>query len=179
MTDFPNLFNRYIPGLTFTNSSLPTTTTTLSTTNPMTTTAVPEPPTPEIKQERKTDPLSSLFGSSVDSNEFLKLFSKFMNKNDSEDDEKKVKYSWSDEKNFYFEVDLPGFRRNEIKMTTERGVLSIVAEKIEQRHVVRPKIERKFKLPLGADGSVIATLDAGVLLLLFPLNIEKKEIEVF
>ncbi len=78
-----------------------------------------------------------------------------------------------DEKHIYVDAELPGFDKNEIDVTLEQGVLSIVGEHKEEkepkgqdRHRERRynRVERSFNLPQTSnDSNVDARLENGVL----------------
>ena len=77
-----------------------------------------------------------------------------------------------DDNSIYVDAEVPGFKKDEIDVTLEKGVLSISAErKTEpadgQTHLTErrfTRIQRSFTLPTGVDeGKVAAKLDNGVL----------------
>ena len=88
-----------------------------------------------------------------------------------------------DDDSVLVEAELPGFKRDEINVTLEQGVLRISAErKAEEskgtRHLTErryTRIERAFTLPGAVDEShVEANLDNGVLSLRLPKTSEAK-----
>lgn len=85
-----------------------------------------------------------------------------------------------DEDHLYVEAELPGFKRDEINVTLENGVLTIIGErKIEPRegqtHLNErrfTRVSRSFSLPNTVDeNKVDAKLEEGVL----KLTLNKKE----
>jgi len=85
-----------------------------------------------------------------------------------------------DENHLYVEAELPGFRKDEIDITLENGVLTIAGErKVENRqgpsHLNErryTRVQRSFNLPDTVDEeNVNATLEDGVL----KLTLNKKE----
>lgn len=83
------------------------------------------------------------------------------------------------------EAELPGFKKDEIEVSMEQGVLSINAQrkaaeehKGEQEHLTErrfTRVSRSFRLPLPVDESQVnAQLDGGVLTLTLPKREEVK-----
>lgn len=88
-----------------------------------------------------------------------------------------------DDNSLYVEAELPGFKREEIDVTLEQGVLRISAERKAQeakgqRHLTErqfTRVERSFTLPTAVDESKIeAHLEGGVLHLTLPKTAEVK-----
>jgi len=88
-----------------------------------------------------------------------------------------------DENNVYVDAELPGFKRDEIDVTVENGILTIQAERqpeeqkgsnhLNERRYTR--VARSFTLPNGVDEhNVDAKLHEGVLKLSFPKTEEVK-----
>jgi len=80
-----------------------------------------------------------------------------------------------DEKNYYFETELPGIAKDEVDITLEDGVLAVSAEKKSETKVddqagyhLRERrfgrVERSFRLPLPVDEEKVdASLKDGIL----------------
>ena len=89
-----------------------------------------------------------------------------------------------DENNIYVQAEVPGFKRDELDITFESGVLTITGErKVEangkqQRHLNErryTRVRRSFSLPTTVDESnVNAKLENGVLHLTLPKREEVK-----
>jgi len=91
---------------------------------------------------------------------------------------------YEDVDNFYLDAELPGYRKDQINLTYENGILTIAAEMpkkdegqwtvhLKERHWSR--YERWFKLPGVVDGAKIcAKLEDGVLHLVMPKKAEAK-----
>lgn len=91
---------------------------------------------------------------------------------------------WEDDDNVYVEAEMPGFRRDEIDITLEQGVLNISAERkaepqrngseiLNERRYMR--YYRSFSLPATVDDTnVEARLADGVLHLTMPKRAEVK-----
>lgn len=97
-----------------------------------------------------------------------------------------------DEKNVYVEAEMPGFKKDEINVTVEEGILHITAERSEQpdqqeeqgyhlRERRYSRFHRAFTLPTAVDESKAdAKLDEGVLHLTLPktAEVQPRKIEV-
>ncbi len=90
---------------------------------------------------------------------------------------------WEDDDNVYVEAEVPGFSKDEISITLERGILHISTErKPVQTKGNRPvnerthgRVHRSFTLPKTVDDTKAqARLDSGVLQLTFPKRAEVK-----
>ena len=77
-----------------------------------------------------------------------------------------------DDNHLYVDAELPGFKKDEIELTLEKGVLSINAERKEaevkgEKHLAErryTKVSRNFSLPVEVDeAKVEANLEDGVL----------------
>lgn len=90
-----------------------------------------------------------------------------------------------DENAIMIEAELPGFKREEIVVNVENGVLTIKAERSAKEHDLKKKrhmserrytrVQRAFTLPRTVDGSdVDAKLDGGVLTLTLKKTEESK-----
>jgi len=89
-----------------------------------------------------------------------------------------------DDTNVYVEAELPGFKRDEIDVTMEQGVLTINAQrkieekKGEEQHLTErrfTRVSRSFRLPTPVDENKIeAHLEEGVLTLSLPKREEVK-----
>ena len=90
-----------------------------------------------------------------------------------------------DENAIMIEAELPGFKREEIVVNGENGVLTIKAERSAKEHDLKKKrhmserrytrVQRAFTLPRTVDGSdVDAKLDGGVLTLTLKKTEESK-----
>ena len=89
-----------------------------------------------------------------------------------------------DDSNVYIEAELPGFKRDEIEVTMEQGVLTINAQrkqeekKGEEQHLTErhfTRVSRSFRLPTPVDENKIdAHLEEGVLTLSLPKREEVK-----
>ncbi len=90
-----------------------------------------------------------------------------------------------DENAIIIEAELPGFKRDEIVVNVENGVLTLKAERSAKTHDVKKKrhmserrytrVQRAFTLPRTVDGSdVDAKLDGGVLTLTLKKTEESK-----
>lgn len=93
------------------------------------------------------------------------------------------------QENLVIEAELPGYKKDEIEVTTEDGVLTIVAERTQekpeaddskagrQRLTERSyaKVSRSFRFPATVDiNKVDASLDSGILTLTVPKREEVK-----
>lgn len=91
---------------------------------------------------------------------------------------------WEDDDNVYVEAEMPGFRRDDIDITLEQGVLNISAERkaetehsgaeiLNERRYMR--YHRSFSLPTPVDDTQVeAKLTDGVLHLTMPKRAEVK-----
>ncbi len=80
-----------------------------------------------------------------------------------------------DQSNVYIEAELPGFKKDDVNLTLEQGVLTIAAERRDdenksgQRHLGERRfhrVQRSFTLPSSVDESKVdAKLENGVLYL--------------
>ncbi len=79
-----------------------------------------------------------------------------------------------DENNLYVEAEMPGFRKEDIEVTFENGILTLAAERKDEEQKGQPhlqerrftRVARSFTLPNTVDDSKIdARLDNGVLYL--------------
>lgn len=93
------------------------------------------------------------------------------------------------EENLVIEAELPGYKKDEIEVTTEDGVLTIVAERTQEKTDENEskasrrrltersyaKVSRSFRFPATVDiGKVEASLDSGILTLTVPKREEVK-----
>jgi len=97
---------------------------------------------------------------------------------------------WEDEKHVYVEAEMPGFKKDQIDVSLEQGVLTIMAERQPEetegkRHRMRERrytrVQRSVTLPPGTDESdVDARFEDGVLYLKLNRNPEagRRRIEV-
>ncbi|MFA7236267.1 MAG: Hsp20/alpha crystallin family protein [Phycisphaeraceae bacterium] len=87
---------------------------------------------------------------------------------------------WEDDDHLYVAAELPGFTRDQVNVTLENGMLSIIAER--QPEEVKPthhlkerryaRVQRTISLPIAVDeNKVDAKLDTGVL----TLTLNKRE----
>jgi len=92
---------------------------------------------------------------------------------------------WEDDDNVHVEAEMPGFKKDEIDITLEQGILNITAERKQteeqgpEGHHLRERrfsrYQRSFTLPTSVDESGCdATLEDGVLHLTFPKTPEVK-----
>ncbi len=90
-----------------------------------------------------------------------------------------------DDNNIIVEAELPGFKKDEINVTMEQGVLSISAQREArkqegngERHLAErqfTRVARSFRLPVAVDeGNVQCSLDEGVLTVTLPKREEVK-----
>ena len=88
-----------------------------------------------------------------------------------------------DENNIYVEAEMPGFRKDDISVTVEKGILTIEAERKPaepkgERHLAErrfTRVVRRFTLPdLVDENKVDAHLEDGVLHLAFTKREEAK-----
>ena len=81
-------------------------------------------------QVQRRDPLSEL------QHEFDSVLSRFFGSPQTTSGRRSAPYAvdvHEDENNLYFEVELPGFKRNEIDITLDNNTLTITAERTEAR----------------------------------------------
>jgi HSP20 family protein len=95
---------------------------------------------------------------------------------------------WEDDDAVYVEAELPGFKRDEVEITLEQGMLSITAERREEQKSGNQeqqgrllnersfrRYHRSFNLPTSVDDAKIeAHLEDGVLHLTLPKRAEVK-----
>jgi len=89
-----------------------------------------------------------------------------------------------DDDHVYVEAEMPGFKKDQINVTIEQGILSITAEREAQskdgvkehlRERRRTRYQRLFTLPTTVDDSKVeARFEDGVLYLRFPKTAEVK-----
>ncbi|MEX0885065.1 MAG: Hsp20/alpha crystallin family protein [Phycisphaeraceae bacterium] len=90
-----------------------------------------------------------------------------------------------DDNNIIVEAELPGFKKDEINVTMEQGVLSIAAQREAgngqdkgERHLTErqfTRVARSFRLPVAVDeANVQCKLDDGVLTVTLPKREEVK-----
>lgn len=98
---------------------------------------------------------------------------------------------WEDDDNVYLEAEMPGFKRDEIDITLQQGVLTVHAERSSQREDQGDErqgngspllserrymqYQRSFQIPAAVDEeNVEARLEDGVLFLSMPKRSEVK-----
>ncbi|MFW6060455.1 MAG: Hsp20/alpha crystallin family protein [Phycisphaeraceae bacterium] len=88
-----------------------------------------------------------------------------------------------DDNHVYVEAELPGFKKDEIEVTMEQGILTINAsrkqeERQGEEHLTErrfTRVSRSFRLPTPVDeGNIDAHLEEGVLTLTLPKREEVK-----
>lgn len=90
--------------------------------------------------------------------------------------------AWEDDDHLYLEAELPGYRREDIQITLEQGLLQVTAQRqpreaqgriLRQERPVRYR--RAFRLPTGVDDAAVqARYEDGVLRLTMPKRAEVK-----
>ena len=114
--------------------------------------------------------------------EFDRLFERFWGGDCSASGQAGSLDVYEDETNLYVEAELPGFKRDEIQLTLDEGVLHLAAEHSEEsdekektyylRERGESKWSRSLRLPINvAPDKIEATLDNGVL----KVRMEKQE----
>ena len=94
-----------------------------------------------------------------------------------------------DDDHLFIDAELPGFAKDDVHVTLEKGILSIEAERKEeevkgQKHLserLYTKVSRRFRLPVEVDeGEVEAKLAEGVLHITLnkPAEVKPRKIEV-
>ncbi|MHB1157545.1 MAG: Hsp20/alpha crystallin family protein [Phycisphaerales bacterium] len=86
---------------------------------------------------------------------------------------------WEDDDHLYVAAELPGFTRDQVNVTLENGMLSVVAERKPEEHKSAhlterryARVQRSISLPIAVDeNKVDAKLDNGVL----TLKLNKRE----
>jgi HSP20 family protein len=138
-----------------------------------------------IKREGKQTLLpTSSFGKKLD-HLFRDFFSEFDRSLFKHDHSKEPKVNISeDEKAYYVDVALPGYKKEDVKINCERGVLSIEARKEEKKEESKKNcyyseyssgsFYRSFQLPSNSNaGKIDAEMKDGLLKIILPKAEEK------
>lgn len=90
---------------------------------------------------------------------------------------------YEDNDNYYVKVELPGVRKDDVKVAFEDGVVALKASRVQKQHEKEHKVEyqRSFRIPKEVSSEKIsANFEDGLLTLTLPKapEVKPKKIEV-